>query len=488
MHGLVCLDADGAVIRPAILWNDQRSAPQCAMLEAGDGLERLLRLTGNRALPGFTAPKLLWMRENEPDAYARIRRICLPKDFVRDHLVGGAPQGRRRCLRDAAPRCRRSAAGAPSCCRDLDIPLGWLPDLAESPDSVGTLDGVAGRRGRRAIRLRPRSAPESRARVRSRSCSAPRAWCWPRPIASSPIREGRVHAFCHAVAGSLDGHGRDALGRRIARLVPRHAAPDVDYDAMLGEAEGVAPGCEGSPFCRTSPASGPRTRIRTRAAPSADSRSHTGAARSLGPCSRASPSRCAIASTRSGRRGHHYAGSCLGRRLEKPLWLQIVASALELPLEIMATDQGSAFGAALLGGVASGVYRDARRGRRRVRPRHRGRRSGRRLDRAVPRGSASLSRVLPGAALGRLAPAQGQADRRSAGRAGTSVGSSSTRVSASSAAPSSGPSAPSCVGRISSSSSSAGAITRARSSASTVALHHRPHAWRASRRARRAAG
>ena len=64
MHGLVCLDADGSVIRPAILWNDQRSAPQCAMLESGDGLERLLRLTGNRALPGFTAPKLLWMREN----------------------------------------------------------------------------------------------------------------------------------------------------------------------------------------------------------------------------------------------------------------------------------------------------------------------------------------------------------------------------------------------------------------------------------------
>jgi len=66
MHGLVCLDAVGTVIRPAILWNDQRSAPQCAALEAGTGRDRLLRLTGNRALPGFTAPKLLWMRENEP--------------------------------------------------------------------------------------------------------------------------------------------------------------------------------------------------------------------------------------------------------------------------------------------------------------------------------------------------------------------------------------------------------------------------------------
>ena len=92
MHGLVCLDADGAVIRPAILWNDQRSAPQCAAIESGGGLERLLRLTGNRALPGFTAPKLFWMRENEPDAYARIRRICLPKDYVRDQSGRRAPE------------------------------------------------------------------------------------------------------------------------------------------------------------------------------------------------------------------------------------------------------------------------------------------------------------------------------------------------------------------------------------------------------------
>src|SRR5580700_6674624 len=89
MHGLVCLDANGDVIRPAILWNDQRSAPQCEAMESGSGKATLLRLTGNRALPGFTAPKVLWMRENEPEAYARIHRICLPKDFVRDRLVGG---------------------------------------------------------------------------------------------------------------------------------------------------------------------------------------------------------------------------------------------------------------------------------------------------------------------------------------------------------------------------------------------------------------
>jgi len=88
MHGLVVLDAAGRVIRPAILWNDQRTARECAEIEAGIGLERLIELTGNRALPGFTAPKLLWLRRHEPDAYSRVARICLPKDYVRLQLTG----------------------------------------------------------------------------------------------------------------------------------------------------------------------------------------------------------------------------------------------------------------------------------------------------------------------------------------------------------------------------------------------------------------
>ena len=148
MHGLVCLDAEGSVIRPAILWNDQRSAPQCAILEAGDGLERLLRLTGNRALPGFTAPKLLWMRENEPEEYERIRRICLPKDFVRDHLVGthcmDVADASGTLFLDVGARLWSSELLS-----WLDIPPWWLPQLAESTDAGGDPRWGAGRRGRR---------------------------------------------------------------------------------------------------------------------------------------------------------------------------------------------------------------------------------------------------------------------------------------------------------------------------------------------------
>ena len=71
MHGLVCLDERDRVLRPAILWNDQRTGAECAEIEERVGLERLIELTGNRALPGFTAPKLLWLRRHEPDVIRR---------------------------------------------------------------------------------------------------------------------------------------------------------------------------------------------------------------------------------------------------------------------------------------------------------------------------------------------------------------------------------------------------------------------------------
>ena len=88
MHGLVALDAGDRVLRPAILWNDQRTGEECAEIEGLIGVERLIELTGNRALAGFTAPKLLWLRRHEPAIFERIARVCLPKDYVRLRLTG----------------------------------------------------------------------------------------------------------------------------------------------------------------------------------------------------------------------------------------------------------------------------------------------------------------------------------------------------------------------------------------------------------------
>src|SRR5690606_30355227 len=88
MHGLVLLDSAGEVLRPAILWNDQRTAAQCASITEQVGAERLLQITGNPVLPGFTAPKIVWVRENEPEVYGRIASFLLPKDYVRYRMTG----------------------------------------------------------------------------------------------------------------------------------------------------------------------------------------------------------------------------------------------------------------------------------------------------------------------------------------------------------------------------------------------------------------
>ena len=88
MHGLVLLDEDDQVIRPAILWNDQRTAAQCDAIRAIVGRERFIAITGNEPLTGFTAGKLLWVRDHEPEAWARARHMLLPKDYVRLRLTG----------------------------------------------------------------------------------------------------------------------------------------------------------------------------------------------------------------------------------------------------------------------------------------------------------------------------------------------------------------------------------------------------------------
>src|SRR5262249_39988536 len=134
--GEVCLDEHDRVLRPAILWNDQRTAAECAEIEERVGLERLIELTGNRALTGFTAPKILWLRKHEPETYARIRRILLPKDYVRLRLTGehaiDAADASGTLLFDVAHR-----RWSPEGCEALEIPLDWLPPAHEATEGAG---------------------------------------------------------------------------------------------------------------------------------------------------------------------------------------------------------------------------------------------------------------------------------------------------------------------------------------------------------------
>ncbi|HJX48686.1 MAG TPA: FGGY family carbohydrate kinase, partial [Gaiellaceae bacterium] len=143
MHGLVALDKHDRVLRPAILWNDQRTGEQCTEIEERVGFKRLVALTGNRAFPGFTAPKLLWVREHEPEVYARIAHVLLPKDYVRLRLTGEratdvADASGTLLLDVGARRWSEEVVEA------LGLDLGWLPPVLESPEVSGTTrDGVS---------------------------------------------------------------------------------------------------------------------------------------------------------------------------------------------------------------------------------------------------------------------------------------------------------------------------------------------------------
>jgi xylulokinase len=357
MHGLVCLDADGAVIRPAILWNDQRSAAQCAALESGGGRDRLVKLTGNRALPGFTAPKLLWMREREPAAYARIRQISLPKDYVRDRLTGG----HRSDVADASGTLLLDVAGrrwSTELLAQLGIPASWLPALAESGDAVGMVDGV----------------PVAAGAGDQAAAAAGAGITGPGPLSvvlgTSGVvlagtdrfladPEGRVHAFCHAAPDRWLVMGVMLAAAGSLAWYHDTVLPGVGYDAMLEEAESVPPGCDGLLFLpylagERTPHFDPDVRgafcglALTHGRGALTRAVLEGVAFALGDCLDTVRGVGATAD-----RGRVSGGGSRSR-----LWLRTVASVLQIPLEVMATDQGSAFGAALLGGVAARVYTD----------------------------------------------------------------------------------------------------------------------------------
>ena len=138
MHGLVALDAQGRVIRPAILWNDGRTQKQVDYLNETIGRETLSACTGNIAFAGFTAPKLLWMRENEPENFRRIAKILLPKDYVNYMLTGvfstDVSDASGTLLFDVAHKC-----WSPRMLELCGVTSGQLPEIYESAAPVGVV-------------------------------------------------------------------------------------------------------------------------------------------------------------------------------------------------------------------------------------------------------------------------------------------------------------------------------------------------------------
>jgi xylulokinase len=358
MHGLVALDSGGGVLRPAILWNDQRTAAECAEIESAVGLERLIELTGNRALPGFTAPKLLWLRRHEPETYAAIARVMLPKDYVRLRLCGewatDVSDASGTVLLDVARR-RWSAEVLEA----LSIDPAILPVALEGVEVSGsTADGVAvaaggGDQAAGAVGVGvDQPGPLSVALGTSGVVFAALD-----RFAADPL--ARVHAFCHAVPGAWHVMGVMLSAAGSLRWLRDVVAPGVGYDALVGEASAWGAGVEGLLFLPY--LAGERT-------PHADPDAR-GAFVGLGlRHDRGALVRAVLEGVAFGLRdsldlvfevgGRPSVGRVSGGGARSSLWLSIVASALELPLERVAVDEGAAFGAALLGGVAAGVWPD----------------------------------------------------------------------------------------------------------------------------------
>jgi xylulokinase len=247
MHGLVALDDRDRPVRPAILWNDGRTQAQCDEIEERLGREKLVELTGNRALAGFTAPKLLWLREHEPGSYARIASWVLPKDYVRLKLC------EQRCtdvtdasgtlLFDvAARRWSDEVVGA------LDLDPAWLPEVSESaetlcsthggvPVAAGAGDQAAGGLGVGAVEPGPASVALGTSGVVFSALEAYRA---------DP--QARVHVFCHAVPDRWHAMGVMLSAAGSLQWFRDTLAPGVEFGALLEEAARWEPGAEGLTF------------------------------------------------------------------------------------------------------------------------------------------------------------------------------------------------------------------------------------------------
>ncbi|MBT6957451.1 MAG: xylulokinase, partial [Opitutae bacterium] len=142
MHGLVCLDKDGEVLRPCIMWNDQRTADQCREMTARIGDDDVIAITGNPILPGFTAPKLRWIEENEPEVYSRIDKILLPKDYIRYKLSGefftDVSDASGTSLLDVQQR-----RWAHYILNEFKWPMSWLPEVTESTEATTRISSDA---------------------------------------------------------------------------------------------------------------------------------------------------------------------------------------------------------------------------------------------------------------------------------------------------------------------------------------------------------
>jgi xylulokinase len=369
MHGLVLLDAAGEVLRPAILWNDQRTQSQCDEIHRRIGREKFIQITGNVALTGFTAPKILWVKENEPDIYAKAAHVLLPKDFVRYKLTGDfamdKADGAGTVLMDL--KARDWSGDVLSA---LEIPRAWMPPLYEGPQVTGRLTPEA------AALTELKAGTPVMAGGGDQSAQAVGVGAVTPGIvaltvgtsgvvfATTPSAliepEGRLHAFCHAVPGMWHFMGVMLSAAGSLQWYRDTLAPGMSFDDLLKEGESIPPGSEGLQFLPY--LSGERT-------PHPDPLARGAFIGLTLRHTRGHMTRAVLEGVAFGLKDSftliQHAGlgvitqvRASGGGTKSALWRQILASVLDTELVTVNTTEGAAYGAALLAGVGAGCWSD----------------------------------------------------------------------------------------------------------------------------------
>jgi xylulokinase len=367
MHGLVLLDAAGQVLRPAILWNDQRTGAECEVIREAVGAQRLIEITGNDALTGFTAPKLVWVRDHEPDVWARVAHVLLPKDYVRLRLTGGyaldKADGAGTILFDLAAR-----DWSPEVLAALQIDPAWMPPTFEGPDVTGAVTASAaaltglragtpvvaggGDQAANAVGvgvLDPGTMALSLGTSGVLFAATDRAIHEPRGI---------VHAFCHAVPDRWHLMSVMLSAGGSLRWFRDAVAPGEDFERLVAQAADVSPGSDGLLFLpyltgERSPHPDPHARGAFVGLTVSHDRRHLTRAVLEG----------VAFGLRDGLDLMTAAGvpaptqiRASGGGVVSPLWRQILADVLDAEIATVDAAEGTAFGAGLLAAVGAGWF------------------------------------------------------------------------------------------------------------------------------------
>jgi xylulokinase len=366
MHGLVLLDAADCVIRPALIWCDQRSQPQVDAINQSVGRETVLASTANPVLTGFTLPKLLWVRDHEPAAFERIRKMLLPKDYVRFRLTGEYAGD----VSDASGTALFDVVRRQWSRKMVDL-LGldgnMLPPVLESSCVAGRVSPAAAAATGLAegIPVVAGAGDQAASAVGNGIVDPGIVSC---TIGTSGVvfahlqapaydPAGRVHTFCHAVAGAWHVMGVTQGAGLSLQWFRNHLAPGSTYDDLTAEAATAAPGSQGLfwlPYLM-----GERT-------PHLDAGARGGWIGLTARHGRADLIRSLLEGVSYSQRDCLEIVGQLGGPVDSvrvsgggarsSFWRQMLADVFGKPVVVLETQEGSAYGAALLALVGTGAY------------------------------------------------------------------------------------------------------------------------------------